>query len=377
MLKLALMLCIPFAVSLVACFKSKGKITRKEVLVQLGLLTVLMAVGWFAALSNRTSDTEIWSGRVTNKTKENVGCCHSYKCHCHDVCRGTGKDRSCSEECDTCYRHGHDLEWNAVSSNDELVYHNTCNAPSDSDPARWSRIVVGEPTAYPHAFTNYIKGNPDSIMSRQGVNAALVATVPEYPEVFDHYRVRRFLTAGQVNIPNIEGLNDRLSQLNAELGSVRQVNMIIMVANTADQMYLEAVRQAWLGGKKNDLITVIGVRPADGKLELAWVGVVSWTKVEDIKIAIRDEIMAGGVFDGDRVLSVVRSQVAAKFVRRHMSDFEYMKATIEPTEGVQWALFAVGILLSVLLSWYFWVYDPFNDGPRFRYTGLYPKFGRR
>jgi hypothetical protein len=377
MFKLMLLLFLPFAIT-IACFAvSRGRVTVKETLVQLGGLVILVAVGWFSALSNRTSDIEIWSGRVAEKTKDTMGCCHSYPCNCHEECTtDSNGSRSCSEHCDTCYQHSHDVAWNAVSTNGETVYSNGCNAPDSSVPERWTRIVVGEPTAHQHHFVNYIKGNPDSILNRQGVNEALVATVPAYPEVYDHYRVRRFLTAGAVNIPDLDRLNARLSELNAELGHVREVNMIVLVAETGDQAYLEAVRQAWLGGKKNDLITVVGVRGAGGSLEVAWAGVISWTKVEDIKIAIRDAIVGNGKFDGDQVLSSVRDNVASKFVRRNMSDFEYMEATIEPTDGVQWALFLAGILLSSLLSWYFWMHDPFRDGYGFHYAGLYPRFRR-
>jgi hypothetical protein len=367
---LFLLLLVPLSIGVVAFFVSKGKITVKELCVMEGVMLALISTGYLVAVSNQTSDTEIWSGRVANKSKDTIGCCHDYKCHCHESCSGTGKDRSCSETCDTCYEHSHDIEWNAISTNGEQLYTNTCKAPNSAEPRRWSQIVVGEPTTYPHSFTNYIKGNPDSILRREGVSKKLLAVVPAYPEVYDHYRAQRFLAVGGAIVPDIAGLNRRLSEINADLGSVRQVNMTVIVVKTDDQMYLEAVRQAWLGGKKNDLIAVVGVRdaPGGGPQEIAWAGVVSWTKIEEIKLSIRDAIVDQKVFDGDKILSVVKTEVAGKFVRRHMADFEYLKSTMEPPASILWFLFIFGLVLSAGLTWYFWVYDPFDgSGATFGY----------
>jgi len=369
MTMLFLLLLVPLSIGVVAFFVSKGKITVKELCVMEGVMLALISTGYLVALSNQTSDTEIWSGRVANKTKDTIGCCHSYECNCTTTC--SGKNNSdCTRSCQTCYRHGHDVEWNAVSTNHESLYSNSCNDPDTSEPRRWTQIVVGEPTAYHHSFTNYIKGNPDSILRREGVSPKLLSMVPAYPEVYDHYRAQRFLAVGGAIVPDIAGLNRRLSEINADLGSVRQVNMTVIVVKTDDQMYLEAVRQAWLGGKKNDLIAVVGVRdaPGGGPQEIAWAGVVSWTKIEEIKLSIRDAIVDQKVFDGDKILGVVKTEVAGKFVRRHMADFEYLKSTMEPPASILWFLFIFGLVLSAGLTWYFWVYDPFGDsGATFGY----------
>lgn len=363
MLLLALLL-VPVLIGLGGLILGKGLITKKEFLVQEAVVVVLIGVGYLIALHARTADTEIWSGVIAKKWKGSESCCHSYPCNPHSCnCDSKGNCQTCW---DTCYRHFSDDNWNADTSNGEPAYRNGCNDPGSSPPARWNAIVVGEPTAIEHSYTNYIKGNPDTILRRTGAAEKFKAKIPEYPKVYDHYRADRFIGANP-------SLNRRLSEINGKLGSPRQVNVIVIVTDVGDPMYLEGLREAWLGGKKNDLIVVIGA-PAFPKID--WAGVVSWTKNEEVKIAIRDRLMALPEFEGNRVLDIVAEEVGSKFVRRPMADFEYLSATLEPPTWACWLIFALGTLISIGLSIYFWREDPFGDGSS-RYGFGRSAFGRR
>ncbi len=108
------LLLVPIIVMMVGFFLGKGRITGKEFAVQLGVVVALITAGYFIARWDKTADTEIWNGRVAEKTKGTEHCCHSYKCRCRDVCSGSGEQRSCHEECDTCYRHSYDKWWPAI-----------------------------------------------------------------------------------------------------------------------------------------------------------------------------------------------------------------------------------------------------------------------
>lgn len=57
-------------------------------------------------------DTQILSGRVTDKIKESVSCEHSYSCNCIRTCNG----KSCSTHCSTCYEHSNDYDYNIHST---------------------------------------------------------------------------------------------------------------------------------------------------------------------------------------------------------------------------------------------------------------------
>ena len=354
MILLALLI-LPLLIGVVGHMRSGGRITLQELLVQEFVIVVLIVGGYSAAYYSKTTDTELWNGRVTVKATELTSCRHSYDCYCHS-CGRDGKDRCCS----TCYRHSHDRRWYAITSNDETVFDDGGNPPDSDPPDRWTRIRVGEPTAVGHSFQNYIRGNPDSILRRNGTAARYTDMLPAYPEVHDDYLVERFLTIG-VSLPNQVALNTQLSELNADLGAQRQVNMIVIVTNVSTPNYLEALREVWLGGKKNDLVVVIG---APNFPAIEWSGVMSWTRNEDVKINIRNRINDLHTFDGNAILSIMRDEVQHRFVRRPMADFEYLKSTIEPPTWALWVIWVLGVLASVGLTWYFKEFDPFNTGRR-------------
>jgi hypothetical protein len=153
--------------------------------------------------------------------------------------------------------------------------------------------------------------------------------------------------------------------MNADLGKKKQVNIILVITNADDSAYIHALEEAWLGGKKNDFVVVIGT-PHHPKIK--WVRVMSWTRVEELKIAVRDRLQELGTLDKrDEILAVIREEVAAKFVRRPMADFEYLNAEIRPPTWALILIAALGIVVSVVLSIVFYIYDPFgHDRPRFR-----------
>lgn len=362
---LFLLLAIPVVIGvggwLVSRYHHEGSFNWKELLTQVGVGLALASIGFFSAMCHRTSDTEIWNGRIAKKYKTTGSCCHSYPCNCRQVCSGTGKNRSCSTKCDTCYEHSHDDVWKAVTTNDEVAYENGCNRPGSSAPARWKRIKVDEPTAIEHRYTNYIKGNPDSVIRRQGLKEEYGDLLPGYPEVYDHYRVRRVLGVG-VTIPGAAKLDDRLDAINGDLGARKQVNVILLVVRTEDRGYLHALEEHWLGGKKNDAVVIVGTPRFP---DIAWAGVMSWSDSEEMKIRIRDGIERLGTFDGDKVLDIVEREIASGFVRKQMSDFAYLKATITPSSAWLWLLYILTFLIAGGLQAYFWVADPFGEDGRF------------
>lgn len=350
------LLLVPLGLGLAGLCFSKGRVTWKEFLVHEITMLFLIGIAYFLALCNRTSDTEVWNGVVARKDRGTEGCCHDYPCNPHP-CSCDKDGNNCSTCWDTCYEHSSDRTWYAVSSNEETVYRQGCGRPGDSDPARWKAIRIGEPTAVEHSYTNYIKGNPDSIMRRQGAAERFKGRLPSYPEVYDWYRIRRFIAIG-VPVEGLDALNGRLSEINGRLGARKKVNVVVVVVNESDQRYLEALRETWLGGKINDFVVVVG---APEPPAIAWAGVLSWTRNEDLKVQVRDEVVALGTFDGTKVLDIVERNVEAKFEHRPISDFEYLKSTIEPSSTVTWIIGILGVLMALGLQIYFWKEDPFDD----------------
>jgi hypothetical protein len=358
---------IGLAGSLATTISGTKKITWKEFGLHSIIALALISIGYYIAYRSRVTDTEIWNGRIATKTSDSTGCCHSYDCFCHESCSGSGENQSCHRVCSTCYLHSHDMEYQAATTNGEAVFSDGCNEPSSPPPARWSKIKIGEPTAVEHSYTNYILGNPDAVIKRNDALERLKGKIPAYPRVYDLYRVKRFIPVG-VTISNIESLNSALDDINALLGKEKQVNIIVIVTNESEDWYVDGLSEAWFGGKKNDFVVVIGA-PAFPKV--SWARIMSWAKDEEFKQALAGHIKELGDFDGIKILQAISKSVDKKFVRRPMADFEYLAATIEPSNTAFWILFSIAVVLSVVLQMVFLVYDPFGDEkiqrPNWRY----------
>jgi hypothetical protein len=254
----------------------------------------------------------------------------------------------------TCYEHSYDLSWDATSSNDESIFHDGCNSPHSSPPERWNQIVLGEPTSVEHSFTNYIKGNPDSVLRRQGLEEKWKGKLPEYPRVYDYYRADKFIGGGAE-------ANRLLAEMNGRLGKKKQLDVIVVLTKSGDREFKEALREHWLGGKKNDLVVIIGVPnpPAIG-----WADVMTWSKSDAMGINIRDQIQALPAFDLDKVLNIIETNASADWVRRPWHDFDYLKSTIEPSSTATTILLVLGVLLSLGMTIAFYKNDVFGEEPR-------------
>lgn len=369
---LALLIVIPVLVGIVALFFGKPRITLTETLVQMGVVAGLMVAGYYLTRWVGLWDYEIWNGRIASKVAGDSSCCHDYKCKCHTVCDNNGMN--CTEKCSTCYEHSRDLFWAAYSTNNERVYIDNCNPPGTREPETYRQIRIGEPTAWEHRFTNYVKADPESLLPRPPQRKFAVE-LPAYPRV-SGWRARRFLFVG-LSHPEAGRLDEALAELNANLGPVKQVNLIVVVAAEADPAYADALAAAWLGGKKNDVILVIGVPDFPS---IRWARVISWNQTrgseDDLKGELIRQIEALGTFDGAAVLRILGETVRLYYVRRPFSTFAHLIDRATPPTWAMGLLIIVGLGLSVLLSWIFWRNDPLKRNRlRAKFLAEYKKGG--
>ncbi len=368
------LLAVPLIVGVVAAAIGKGELTLKELAVQeLGIVLLIgLAYGGSVLVvrMGAMADTEIWNGQIERKDKAKMSCCHSYPCNPYPC--NCNKKGVCSTCYRTCYRHSRDLKWTAKTSNNETAYSVTCKPPGTSDPGRWLQIVVGEPTSIEHHYTNYIKADPDTVFRRTGVGNKFPGLVPPYPRVYDHYRLKPFIDM-KAGVPGdvAATFNKKLTELSGRIGHRKQSNIIVIAVKTADIDYKEAIEQAWLGGKKNDVIVIIGM---EAYPDLAFVSVVTWSRSEEMKLAIRDKIMDLKKFDGDKILSTISEEVRSKFKRREMKEYEYLVQAIEPPWWLMLIIFVIGIAASVVASVYFIKNDPFGGGHSNRFHRFHRRF---
>ena len=166
-------------------------------------------------------------------------------------------------------------------------------------------------------------------------------------------------------MPDIVEWNRGLTELNADLGKKKEVNIIVAVVANADKKVLYGFEEAWVGGKKNDFVVIICVSSYPA---IDWVQVMSWTRAEELKVNIRDRIQdIGCLCRRDEILATIGSLVDEKFVRRPWEDFKYLVAGAKPPT---WALVLIWILGVGVSTWqtiYFYKEDPFGDREDWRY----------
>lgn len=352
MTTLALLLLFPLMWPFAAKLIWKHEIALPEMAANLAIGVLVVTLGWAAGRYAAAHDVEVVNGQVTGKRSERVSCEHSYRCNCRKSCSGTGNNRSCSETCDTCHEHLWDIDWVLDTTIGDIRIRRI-DRRGTNEPPRYTQAAAGDPVADTRSYTNYIKAAPDSLFNALSNKQALEAyqgKLVEYPsKVYDYHYVDRVLALG-VSVPDLKQWNLELAQALRIRGAAKEVNAVVVFTKEADPQFATALNAAWLGGKKNDVVVVVG---APNYPEIGWVRVLSWTKAEVFKVQLRDALLDLKTVDRSVFLQTVFAQIDKGFVRRPMSDFEYLKDQVEPPTWVTVLLVLLSIVASVGASVYF------------------------
>lgn len=365
-------LLIPIAWPFVAKGIWNTTISFREMALQIVLASTLVVVAWAIGVSGQSADRELWSGQIVGKSRAEVSCEHDYQCNCRQVSRtvtsGTGSSRTTSTvydtECDTCYEHSYDVDWRVdtnIHGGDFRI--SRIDRRGISQPPRWSEVEPGQPAATFKSYTNWIKGAPRSLFNATVDIERFSDMIPAYPVVHDYHKVNRIIQVG-VSIPDVGKWNDNLAEALRSLGPTKQMNAIVVVVNTSDRMYRYALENAWLGGKKNDAVLIIGT--VDNGKTISWVEVMSWSKNDLFNVKLRDSTQAIGTLDMELILQTFYTTANAQFVRRPMAEFEYLAKERRPPAWLQWTIITVGALISFGLTVWFHNVDVFGGMGRRR-----------
>jgi hypothetical protein len=367
-------LLIPLFVAWFAKFILKDTITWKEMGVQMAVSCLIVGLVLGGGMYSQTQDTEIYNGRVVKKYQDRVSCSHSYSCNCRTVSSGSGKNRTTSTVCDTCYEHSWDYNWVVEASYGDHVNINRVDRQGTKEPPRFTQVQIDEPFSQEHSFTNYIKAVPESIFSEeQTCSDEQLAMVPNYPRVHDYYRINRVQNNG-VPLKNYKAWNDGLNEVSKYHGASLEVNPIIQFVKTNDPTYEYALTQKWLGGKKNDVTVIFGVSEYP---TIDFVRVVSWEN-EELKHYLREQLSLFDTIDDEYreyALHTIKENIGNHYKRMQMADYEYLKDQIDPPMWSVITGFILALLLSGGLTYYFHRCDPFNDG--YRFSRRNTRFGRK
>lgn len=312
-------------------------VTWKEVLIGIAVQSAVIGTVFYTGVYSKGHDVQILNGYVTEKFKDRVSCEHSYSCNCRNVCSGTGSSRSCRQTCDTCYEHTHDYDWVVRSTVGSLLIPRV-DRQGVKEPPRFSKVEVGEFFAKESSYFNYIKASPLTIFDKNLIENQI--QTPSYISVYDHYRINRVINFGSEYRGDFKELNNHLNESLKTLGNQKKVNIVILF-HKGTNAFVETVRAKMYGGKINDVVVAI---KADKAGTVDTVDVFSWSKNDLSNIKIRDGILDLKVLGDMKELSnAITSTIQKEYTPRSIEEFQYLKANIEPSEGIVWFLWIFGL----------------------------------
>jgi hypothetical protein len=372
-----LLMLIPVIWALVARLVLKATISWKEMGLQILASVVVVGVVYGAGTYNQTADFEVWNGKITKKVREHGSYVRTYQCNCYTTCTGSGTSQSCTQHCSTCFEDHYTVDWFVKSTIGDIGIKSldrTSRSVYDTpDPAAYTAAYVGEGCAATHSYKNYIKAVPDSLFNDADVaaDAEFAPLIPSYPKVHSFYKINRVLAMG-VPVKSVDKWDLHLRDRLRAIGPAKQANIILILVNTPDQSYRYSLERAWLGGKKNDVIVLMGVSEYPN---IDWVDTItlgSNSGNELMTVKMRDDLMALKTIDNYvAVIDTVADTVTNHFDRKSMEDFKYLEDEIEPPVWVIGLATGLSILISIGLTLYFHLQNPFGD-QRYR-----PRYHRR
>lgn len=355
-------LIIPMVIAFVAKKYFNADITWLEMIFQIVASFVIIAALIAGAKYYNMSDFHYLNGEVLKKNRDHGFYIETYSCNCRTVSNGN----SSTTTCDTCTRNHYTVDWwldttvgriniDSVDSTFSSVY-------DEPDPNAYKKAYIGEPCSVSKMYLNYVKAAPNSLFHKHKYDDSYTAIIPDYPTIYGIYHVNRVRIAGKINGKIDTSMWDKLlSEKLKKLGPKKQVNIVIVVTSAASQDFRYALEDAWLGGKKNDVIVILGVPDYP---EIAWTDTITFggnIGNELMTVEMRDTIMdIGTIEDPAKIVNSIGKVVDERFDRIPMEKFEYLLSEVELSTGMIIFGIIMSILVSVGLTYVNWRYDVFN-----------------
>jgi hypothetical protein len=351
---LILLFIVPIICGVISRVIWKHEIVIWEVVCIICIGIISTTSGWQLGVVSQVDDIEINNGYVTNKSKDMVSCSHSYDCNCRDKKTKDSKGKvTTTRVCDTCYEHSHDYDWNVETTVGDLEI-DRVDRQGAKIPPRWNEVVVGEPASIEHHTDNYIKAVPDSIFMSNTVLAKDEHNVPEYPRVYDYYRVARVFDTHNIIPQDVKNqLNQQLNIILKTLGAEKQANVNIIFTQY-DNTYQYSVQKKWNGGKKNDITILIGISEYP---KVEWVEVLTWMQNignDKVRMLIQDGILDNNTLDINMLVPLIGKTIQMEFKRPHNKDYAYLLDQIEPPV---WGIIMIILISCGISLWVGWKFS--------------------
>lgn len=329
------------------------QLTAIELWIQFAVTAVVITLTLVVGDYQSSSDIEIIHGYVVSKSRTQDYFQTSYECNC--VCVSRDKQGSCtSESCQTCYTDHYTVDWELQTSLGghqidyiDQEYKSAWNTP---DPNAYTAAYELQPFSRSHSYTNYFLLYKESLFNNNPNLAKYSAALSSstYPEVYGYAVDLVFKGA----VPGIDtrAYNDLIRDYLREAGVKKQVNIILYFTSVDDQAFRYALEAKWNGGRKNDVIVLIG---ADANTKPKWVDVISLGKNsgnEMLQVSLREDLINADLLNPKATTDLIFKNIEQYYHRKHMSEFKYMEAARQtPIEIIMWVI-GLTLVLNIGLT---------------------------
>jgi hypothetical protein len=325
--------------------------TWQEFACSVAITGVIVSVVYFGGLYRNMMDTEILNGEITAKERIHDTYIETYSCNCRSVKSGD----TYITQCDTCQRRHYTVTWLAESTVGRIQFdHKDSTSRSvynSPDPQAYIDCYVGEPASQLSTYLNYVKAVPTSLFNSATVSQAYEP--PQYPRIHSFYKVNRVINHGSsVDTNQLNALDNMLDEHLRQLGPNKQANTIAIFTDIKDPNYRYAVENAWIGGKKNDIVLFFGT---DGN-NIVWTDVMTWALNSGNELLVAElkrQLLAIGTVNAEAIANTTERLVDALYVRPKMEDYEYLKNDIKPNPNLLIVCWVLNILSIMILTWWF------------------------
>jgi hypothetical protein len=347
------------------------KIEWFHALIMTAIGLAICGVVHLIAVSNMTNDKEMWSGQVTC-AKHIPAWLEYYEYAVYRTEYYTEEESYTDSKGNTCYRtvtksrqvfdhwepstRNHPekfIEYDTLDHSEDISkeFYNEIkglfgNSESISSGTRstWdhnSRMLSGDPNDYQtinstnyvypvhelRSWTNKIKAAP-SVFSFSKVPEG--TNVYEYPEIDNRYVSNRLIGPIPISVRDWD-------QLNATLGPMMKVNLIMINFGNKGEDMAEWQRAKWVGGKKNDIVMCYGTSGNNNKAD--WVKIFGWSESELAKVQLQN-VMLDHKIDST-ILPLIKDIIIKEYDIKDWSKFDYL--SVEISWNYLWIIFIIHI----------------------------------
>lgn len=200
-----------------------------------------------------------------------------------------------------------------------------------------------EPVTKTVSFQNKIKATPNLF---QFIHPPTNINVFNYPVNNDWNKSDRLLGTAALLINQL-----KFDQLNAELGPLKRVNVIMAGFGDKDPIYGQYQQAKFIGGKKNDLVICFG--GGSHQTPAKWAFVFGWTEKDIVKRNIETILLTQPI--NTDILNLIKAEIKKNYVIKDWKKFDYIK--ISPPDWV----YSLYIILAILIQVGLYIWFNFNE----------------